>query len=346
MSRYSRPTFSPTRCRRPRSGDRPRPRPGHRRLPAVPRLRGHARAAAVSRARARPPEVRADGRARHRSDPRLLERVVRLARRHRPLCRGPRAVGEIAQGFGIEVGFEARVRGIGGGRREAGSPLRGPRLPPHRTAPIEAGDALDARRDQPCHQHRARGLAHSHQIMHGRSVVAIGRRVGDAAAAMERARALHIPGFSQPVGPGELDIPAIRGVGGAPIYVTDTHSDLARVWDIEFEPHGAPPEGSLARIDHVAQSMTPAEMLSWRLFYLSLSISRRRRRSTSSTPRALSRACPAGRGADAAGLPQCVPFSANAKRALPRRVLRRRHPARRLRHRRPRGAARPRPGSG
>ena len=34
------------------------------------------------------------------------------------------------------------------------------------------------------------GLAHSHQIVHGPSVVAIGLRVGDAAAAMTRAEAL------------------------------------------------------------------------------------------------------------------------------------------------------------
>ena len=36
------------------------------------------------------------------------------------------------------------------------------------------------------------GLAHSHQIVHGPSVVALGLRVGDAAAAMARAEALRI----------------------------------------------------------------------------------------------------------------------------------------------------------
>ena len=65
------------------------------------------------------------------------------------------------------------------------------------------------------------GLAHSHQIVHGPSVVAIGLRVGDAAAALQRAEALRIPAFRQPVGPGELDIPAIRGLGGSLIYFTD-----------------------------------------------------------------------------------------------------------------------------
>jgi 4-hydroxyphenylpyruvate dioxygenase len=114
------------------------------------------------------------------------------------------------------------------------------------------------------------GLAHSHQIVHGPSVVAIGLRVGDAAAALARAEALRMRAFRQPVGPGELDIPAIRGLGGSLIYFTDTRSDLARVWEIEFEPVEETAPGPLVRIDHVAQSMNPDEMLSWRLYYLSL----------------------------------------------------------------------------
>ncbi len=114
------------------------------------------------------------------------------------------------------------------------------------------------------------GLAHSHQLVHGPSVVALGLRVGDAAAALARAEALRIPSFRQPVGPGELDIPAIRGLGGSLIYFTDARSELAEVWEVEFEPTGVAPGRGLTRIDHIAQSMTPEEMLSWRLYYLSL----------------------------------------------------------------------------
>lgn len=114
------------------------------------------------------------------------------------------------------------------------------------------------------------GLAHSHQIMHGPSVAAIGLRVGGAAAALGRAEALRMTAYRQAAGPGELEIPAIRGLGGSLLYFTDAASDLGRVWEIEFEPTGAEPGAGLARIDHIAQSMTPDEMLSWRLFYLSL----------------------------------------------------------------------------
>ncbi len=114
------------------------------------------------------------------------------------------------------------------------------------------------------------GLAHSQQIVHGPSVVAIGIRVGDAAAALERAEGLRMSAFRQPVSPGELDIPAIRGLGGSLIYFTDAKTELGRVWDIEFEPTGAVPPAWLTRLDHLAQSMSPDEMLSWRLYYLSL----------------------------------------------------------------------------
>lgn len=114
------------------------------------------------------------------------------------------------------------------------------------------------------------GLAHSHQIVHGPSVVAIGLRVGDAAAALARAEALRMHVYRGQVGPGELDIPAVRGLGGSLIYFTDSKGELARVWEIEFEPAEPVPPGPLSRIDHISQSMTPDEMLSWRLFYLSL----------------------------------------------------------------------------
>ena len=42
--------------------------------------------------------------------------------------------------------------------------------------------------------------------------------------------------FRQAVGPGELDIPAVRGVGGSLIYFVDDKTELGRVWDVEFEP--------------------------------------------------------------------------------------------------------------
>jgi 4-hydroxyphenylpyruvate dioxygenase len=117
------------------------------------------------------------------------------------------------------------------------------------------------------------GLARSSFIVHGTSVYAIGLKVEDAAATVARARALGAEPFEQAVGPGELAIPAIHGVGGGLIYFLDEKSDLARNWEIDFRPveGGTPPASAgLTRIDHVGQAMGHDEMLTWLLFYTSI----------------------------------------------------------------------------
>ena len=117
------------------------------------------------------------------------------------------------------------------------------------------------------------GFAHSHLIKHGPSVCAICLKVDDAAATLDRAEALHDAPFRQAVGPGELEIPAVRGLGGSLLYFVDPKSDLHRLWDIDFiVPDQAPENGGvgLTAIDHVSQSMHYEEMLSWLLFYNSL----------------------------------------------------------------------------
>jgi 4-hydroxyphenylpyruvate dioxygenase len=120
------------------------------------------------------------------------------------------------------------------------------------------------------------GFAHASYITHGPSVCAIGLRVVDAKAAMARARALLAHPFTQAVGPGELELPAIRGLGGSLLYFTDPASPLARIWDTEFRPdparRAAAPldDAGLLAVDHVSQSMEYDEMLSWLLFYTSI----------------------------------------------------------------------------
>ncbi len=107
---------------------------------------------------------------------------------------------------------------------------------------------------------------------HGPSVCDMGLRVQNAAETQDRARALGTSGFDQSVVLGELDIPAIRGVGDSVIHFIDEQSDLHRVWDIEFAPVGrakATQPAGIRRIDHVAQTMPFDEMQSWLLYYLS-----------------------------------------------------------------------------
>lgn len=116
------------------------------------------------------------------------------------------------------------------------------------------------------------GFAHSYQITHGTSVCAMALKVPDARALMARARALLETPHAGAVGPGELDIPAVRGLGGSLIYVMDDASGLGRWAEIDFEPLAADgaADAGLFAVDHVSQTMQYEEMLTWLLFYTSL----------------------------------------------------------------------------
>ena len=118
----------------------------------------------------------------------------------------------------------------------------------------------------------SQGFAHDTFEEHGPTVCDLGLRVNDARQTVKRAGMLGVPRFSQPVGSGELDIPAIRGVGGNVVHFIDENSDLHRVWDIEFEPVAhikATQPAGIRRIDHVSQTMRHEEMQSWLLYYTS-----------------------------------------------------------------------------
>jgi 4-hydroxyphenylpyruvate dioxygenase len=109
------------------------------------------------------------------------------------------------------------------------------------------------------------GFAHSHYITHGPGVCAIALDVDDATRALSRAQALKARSFYQAVGPGELEIPAIHGVGGSLLYFLDTEG---RNWDTDFAATGSRDGGGhLLAVDHISQSMPYDEMLSWLLFY-------------------------------------------------------------------------------
>lgn len=122
------------------------------------------------------------------------------------------------------------------------------------------------------------GFAHACYLLHGTSVCDIGLRVEDAGGAVARARALLADPFEQPAGPGELRIPAVRGVGGGVMHFVDSGSDLGRVWELEFTPvpiGAVGPGAGLTGFDHLAQTMNYDEMLTWGLFYTSIFAVRR-----------------------------------------------------------------------
>lgn len=113
-------------------------------------------------------------------------------------------------------------------------------------------------------------FARAYDSVHGASVCAIGISVNDVDGVMARAQALDIASFSQPVGPGELQIPSIRGVGGSLVYFV--HADAERrIWEHEFlSVATAKQDAGLLRVDSIAQTMQYEEMLSWLLYYLAL----------------------------------------------------------------------------
>ncbi|WP_210495166.1 bifunctional sugar phosphate isomerase/epimerase/4-hydroxyphenylpyruvate dioxygenase family protein [Microvirga antarctica] len=117
------------------------------------------------------------------------------------------------------------------------------------------------------------GFAYSFNITHGTSVCALALRVDDAPGTVHRALTLLDQPFQQPTGPGEMDIPAVRGLGGSILYFVDQKTGLDRLWEVDFEPVEG--EGDFAgvglrSVDHVSQSMHYEEMLTWLLFYTSL----------------------------------------------------------------------------
>jgi 4-hydroxyphenylpyruvate dioxygenase len=118
-----------------------------------------------------------------------------------------------------------------------------------------------------------KGFANSSYLVHGASAYAAGLMVNDAKAAVERAVALGAERFEQPLDPGEIEMPAVRGVGGGLLYFLDRHSQLGRVWELEFDmisPTGKHKPSGLSAIDHIAQTMKYEELLTWLLFYTSM----------------------------------------------------------------------------
>lgn len=104
----------------------------------------------------------------------------------------------------------------------------------------------------------------------GVTVCDMGLSVEHVSDTVTRAAALGAQPFRQAPGPGELDIPAIRGLGGSVLHFFDEHGGLGRVWDVEFIPETEGSESVLNRIDHVAQTMNYEDMLSWALFFTSI----------------------------------------------------------------------------
>jgi 4-hydroxyphenylpyruvate dioxygenase len=106
---------------------------------------------------------------------------------------------------------------------------------------------------------------------HGPSACAMAFRVKDAPKAYEKLIALGAKPFKNDVGPMELNIPAIEGIGGSAIYLVDRYGDRT-IYDVDFVPTdpklGWEHEGAgMTEIDHVTHNVFRGNMDQWAGFY-------------------------------------------------------------------------------
>ncbi|MBB6123443.1 4-hydroxyphenylpyruvate dioxygenase [Sphingobium subterraneum] len=106
---------------------------------------------------------------------------------------------------------------------------------------------------------------------HGPSACGMGFRVKDARKAYSELVARGAETVEMETGPMELRIPAIRGIGGAIIYIVDRYGDDLSIYDIDFEylpgvdrhPEGA----GLQIIDHLTHNVYGGRMAYWAGYY-------------------------------------------------------------------------------
>ncbi len=106
---------------------------------------------------------------------------------------------------------------------------------------------------------------------HGPSACGLAFRVRDAHAAYARALELGAQPLDIPTGPMELRLPAIKGIGGAPLYLIDRYEEGTTIYDIDFEFFDGVdrnPEGcGFKEIDHLTHNVYRGRMQYWADYY-------------------------------------------------------------------------------
>jgi 4-hydroxyphenylpyruvate dioxygenase len=106
---------------------------------------------------------------------------------------------------------------------------------------------------------------------HGPSACGMAFRVRDAHKAYFRALELGAQPIDIPTGPMELRLPALKGIGGAPLYLIDRYAPGNSIYDIDFEffpgvdPH--PAGCGFHTLDHLTHNVYRGRMEFWARYY-------------------------------------------------------------------------------
>jgi len=106
---------------------------------------------------------------------------------------------------------------------------------------------------------------------HGPSACGMAFRVRDSHQAYKVALEHGAQPMEMPTGPMELRLPAVKGIGGAPLYLIDRFGDGASIYDIDFkflDGVDRHPKGHGFRIiDHLTHNVYRGRMAYWAGFY-------------------------------------------------------------------------------
>jgi 4-hydroxyphenylpyruvate dioxygenase len=106
---------------------------------------------------------------------------------------------------------------------------------------------------------------------HGPCACAMAFRVADAKHAFERAVRLGAKPIETHVGPMELNIPAIEGIGGSLLYFVDRYGEQGTIYDVDFrwtgEREPRPRGAGLHYVDHLTHNVHRGNMAKWADYY-------------------------------------------------------------------------------
>ena len=106
--------------------------------------------------------------------------------------------------------------------------------------------------------------------VHGSSANGMAFRVKDARVAFEEAVKRGAKPVDMAIGPMELDIPCIEGIGGAYVYLVDRYG-AQTIYDVDFKPIEGADEAKnsvgLTYLDHLTHNVFRGNMAKWAEYY-------------------------------------------------------------------------------